>query len=96
MSSFSFEKIKKRKTDKDLPKGSYKVGGSSASGVKRPGVEIEEREVEAKDEKDLADGKSDIDDPLEIENMVDAKEVLIKSDTPKIISVAKMHILNCF
>ena len=38
------------------------------------------REVEAKDEKDLAEGKSEIDDPLEIDSAEDSKDITNKND----------------
>ena len=67
----------------DIQSDYYQIPKSDLEIIKQEEEKAREelsREVEAKDEKDLADGKSDIDDPLEIENMVDAKEVLIKSD----------------
>jgi ribonuclease E len=67
----------------DIQSDYYQIPKSDLEIIKQEEEKAREelsREVEAKDEKDLADGKSDIDDPLEIENIVDAKEVLIKSD----------------
>ena len=50
------EKMRKQKEQKVGqkvdPTGSYSVGGSTGSGVKRPGGDIEEREVEAKEEEE--------------------------------------------
>ena len=39
------DKLKRRKISREKNKGTYKEGGSSASGVKRGGTDIEEREV---------------------------------------------------
>ena len=36
--------------------------------------------MEAKDEKNLAEGKSEIDDPLEIDSAEDGKEIIKKND----------------
>ena len=44
------DKMKRRKVEKESPKGSYEVGGSAGSGEKRKGEDIEEREVRDREE----------------------------------------------
>ena len=67
----------------DIQSDYYQIPKSDLEVIKQQEEEVREklsREIEAKDEKDLADGKSEIDDPLEIVNIEDTKDVLNKND----------------
>ena len=67
----------------DIQSDYYQIPKSDLEVIKEQEEKAREelsKEVEAKDEKDLADGKSEIDDPLEVENTEDTKDVLNKSD----------------
>ena len=67
----------------DIQSDYYQIPQSDLEIIKQQEEQAREelsREVEAKDEKDLAEGKSEIDDPLEIDSAEDSKDITNKND----------------
>ena len=67
----------------DIQSDYYQIPKSDLEIIKQEEQEAREelsKEVEAKEEKDLAEGKLEIDDNLEIEKAEDDKEILVKND----------------
>ena len=67
----------------DIQSDYYQIPQSDLEIIKQQEKKAREelsREVEAKDEKNLAEGKSEIDDPLEIDSAEDGKEIINKND----------------
>ena len=67
----------------DIQSDYYQIPKSDLEIIKQQEEKAREelsREVEAKDEKDLAEGKSEIDDPLEIDSAEDIKDITNKND----------------
>ena len=67
----------------DIQSDYYQIPKSDLEIIKQQEEQAREelsREVEAKDEKDLAEGKSEIDDPLEIDSAEDSKDITNKND----------------
>ena len=68
----------------DIQSDYYQIPKSDLEIIKQQEEQAREelsREVEAKDEKDLAEGKSEIDDPLEIDSAEDSKDITNKNDS---------------
>jgi len=67
----------------DIQSDYYQIPRSDLEIIKQEEEEAREelsKEVEAKEEKDLADGKLEIDDPLEVKRKEDEKEISILDD----------------
>ncbi len=67
----------------DIQSDYYQIPKSDLEIIKQQEEKAREelsREVEAKDEKDLAEGKSEIDDPLEVGSAEDSKNITNKND----------------